>query len=141
MPLTLPVITSQAVVGSSGVTLMARLVGQDGALIDTTDLASVSIVVTDLTQVAAGQSGAVSTYTPDPTTVTFDVLQTGLPWDRDSVVHLGPDGLCGYNFLFLVPASSFAAGGHKYQIDCNLVPFGAEPFVISYSVPTQREYA
>jgi hypothetical protein len=126
------VATQQPVPGHTGIVLLARIAGAGGVPITAASISAVSVVVTDLTQVAAGQAGSVSTYTPSPATVVFDDLQQTAIWTADGPDQRGKDGSWGYNWLFTIPASDLANSGDRFQIDCKLTPAsGGEPFVLS----------
>ncbi len=139
--MSLCLITTQAVPGKSGILCMARISGNAGVLITQATISSIQVVVTDVTQVAAGQSGAVNTYMPAVGTVVSDALQqnSGL-WTKDSASQPGPDGLWDYNVAWTVPAACFANAGDRFQIDFKFQPVSGEPFVVSFLVPTLKVY-
>jgi len=138
--MTLPLITTQAVPGHSGVLLMARIVGQGGVLITQATISAVQVVVTDLTQVLATGSGPVNTYNPSISSVISNGLQQVLPWTQDSQANPGPDGLWGYNFNFVVPASCFANSGDIFQADARFTPVTGEAFNVSFKISTLQTF-
>lgn len=126
------------VVSKSGVTLLARILGQLGTPITVATISSITWNVQDLvTQLSTG-SGSFT-----PSQVVFDSLQVFDPrWNKDSASSPGPDKLWGYNFLASVPASSFTAYDvaassavfpsvvtpHTFQVDVEFTPVSGEKF-------------
>lgn len=120
----------------SGVTLMARVRGHNGALITQASLTAITYTVRNLTlatTVTSAQSLTVSS-------VIFDSLQQGdTSWDVDSAAEPGRDGSWGYNFRATIPASHFGTfhvesitpyrvTNHEFQIDVLFDPVTGEDF-------------
>lgn len=130
------VVTGTAIL-NSGVTLLARILGNSGIPITRASLSSISYTVRDLTTpetVATGQALTISS-------VVYDDLQQSDPrWDKDSEDEPGRDGRWGYNFAAVIPAAHFTSytvgsyspypvTGHRYQVDVKFVPASGQPFV------------
>lgn len=125
-----PVISGQAIPLASGVTLLARIQGQGGALVTQASLTSVGYVVSNLTTGLQVGSGA-----PVAASCIYDSLQIDPRWTVDSQAQPGPDGRWGYNFALVLPAALFplaalaapdllagGAKGQRYQADVTLTP-------------------
>lgn len=138
----LTVIQTQTVPGNSGQTLLARIVGAGAVPITQATLASLSVVVTDLTKEANSPgSGSVATHAVTISQAIFNSLVQGDPqWTKDTVNNPGPDGQYGYNFLFTVPASDFAASGDTFQCDVVYAPVSGQPFRVKYVIKTEKVY-
>jgi len=139
------IITGTASV-KSGVTCMARLLGNLGTPVTFESLSAIAFNVQALTVNPIASTGS---GTLVPSAVVFDSLQQNdARWDRDSASFPGPDGQWGYNFLTPVNHSYFTAFDtltdplsglpilkpHKFQIDFTFTPLIGEPFVVSYQV-------
>ncbi len=139
-------VTGQAIPGQSGVTLLLRIVGQNGSPITVGSVASITYIVSDITNGAVLGAGV---WLPASTVI--NNLVTGDPrWTIDTPQSPGPDGASGYNFLATLPAALFpirtAAAwdmldgyepkGVRYQADVAFVPVSGEPFRV---VCTWRE--
>lgn len=87
------------------VALMARVTGEDAALITQASIDSITIDVYRMvgsSAVAVGTQGSLTVAD-----VVFDTLQTDSRWTEDST---------GYNFRYTVPAARFAtAGRHRIE--------------------------
>lgn len=122
------IITGQAIPMRSGVTLLARVVGNLGVPITQATLSSIQYALTDL-----GSPTGVSPVTGNLTTlaialVIFDQLQQSDPrWTRDSAGSPGADSLWGYNFSATLPASLFTSS-NRQRVDVVFTPLSGEPF-------------
>jgi hypothetical protein len=132
------VITGAAVPGQSGVTLLARVLGQNGVPITRASLSGIGWTLTDLTRGAVLGTGSLTINS-----AVFDSLQVGDPrWTIDTPVNPGADGANGYNFLAVLAATLFPirpatpvdvlAGyqpkGVRYQADVVWTPVTGQPF-------------
>ena len=116
--------------GQSGVTLLARVLGQNGAPITQATITSIAWTLTDLTAGAALASG---TFTV--ASAVFDSLQLDPRWAADGV---------GYNFLGTLAASNFALASpsagvpgqapapRRYQCDVAFTPASGEAFRVVF---------
>lgn len=143
---TIGIITG-VVTAQSGVTLMARILGNSGRPITQASLLSITYKVRDLFDLISLGTG---TFTIS--TTVFDDLQQGDPrWTRDSEHSPGPDFAHGYNFLATLPASLFPTAvydvdpetgdvtRHRLQVDVTFTPVTGEPWVQPFSfqpIPT-----
>jgi hypothetical protein len=135
------VVTGRAIPGASGVTLLARLRGQGGALVTQASLTSIAWTATDLTT-----GFILGTGTASPALCVFDALQLDPRWTLDSPGLPGSDGSAGYNFALALPATLFpvrvpalapapwvsAPLGDRYQADVVLTPVVGQPFRVSW---------
>jgi hypothetical protein len=126
------------VVGRSGVTLLARLLGNLGTPVTKATLSGIAYKVSDLT---TGLVPGTGTFTV--ATSIFDALVQNDPrWVRDSARAVGPDGLYGYNFLATLPAATFPAAlltgranlipPDKLHCDVTFTPTSGEAWVVPY---------
>lgn len=137
----LTVIASEAVPGDSGLQLMARVLGWDGALLNPGEVATVFVQATDLT--AEGQvpgSSVIPVHNPDVLNTVLALVQDDPAWTMDSADAPGPDGTWGYNVFFLLPAADSAGSGDSFQVDLQIVPTAGEPLTIVFQVPTWKVY-
>ena len=129
---------SAQVAAGSGVTVLARLRGQTGALVTRASLSSITYTVSDLRAGAVVGTGSLT-----PSAAVFDDLQTDARWTQDSEARPGPDGAWGYNFAGTLPASLFpattltaaaarAAPG-RVQVDVVFTPTTGQPFRVVWS--------
>ena len=119
----------------SGLTLLGRVLGNNGRPITVATIASIGYNVRDLTTQTNLAVGALS-----PAAVLFDSLQQADPrWDKDSATRPGKDGAWGYNFLATLPAAQFATlqdvdmvnsqvNPHRCRVDLAFAPVAGEPF-------------
>mgnify|MGYP000105578392 CR=1 FL=1 len=99
----------------TGHSLMARIIGDDAANIQQSDISSIAYSVFDLSDTAT----VVTSGSLTVSNVIFDTLQTDARWDADST---------GYNFRWDIPASLFPTGGKDYRIEIAFTPTGGEVF-------------
>jgi hypothetical protein len=101
-----------------GTLALARITGWTGALVTQATIVSIAYKVFDLTN-SKTETGAGA---PAPADVLFDVAQQDGSWPYDD----------GYNFRFLLPASCFPHGGHRYRAEFVFTPAGvdSQPFAI-----------
>lgn len=143
----LSLITGQAVPGNAGVALMARIRGNNHALVTQASLSSITYTVYNVQPVVDGTGSATVVTTSTALTipsVIYDSLQQqdGL-WVKDGPGNLGPDGSWGYNFKTVIPASNFtvAASGDRYRVDVKFTPTSGEPFRLPFEFTTIQVYA
>lgn len=117
------------VVSGSGVTLMARILGNTGRPITRASLSSITYNVQNVTDATVEGTGTLTIAS-----VVFDSLQQTDPrWTRDSADEPGEDGAWGYNFLATMAASLFADGGDRIQVDVKFTPASGEAFIVPFS--------
>ncbi len=132
----LAIITGQSIPGTSGVTLMARIRGQDHTLLTQASLSAIAWTLTDLTT-----GLAVTTGTFTIASVVFDSLQQGDgSWTKDKRTAPGPDGAWGYNFRAILPAASIAPSGNRFQGDVHFTPATGEPFRVVFQFRTVKVF-
>lgn len=116
-------------VASSGVVLMARVIGANGVKITQALLTSIAYMLTDLTARTSGSTRALTI-----SSVVYDTYQTDAGWTEDST---------GYNFRYTIPAADLAWTPafddvtetpipHLFQADVKFVPTSGEPFVVPF---------
>lgn len=113
---------------SSGLYLMSRVVGNDGALVTQASFGTITYTVYDL-------STTPKTTVEGPTSLTinsvvFNALQTTTldpRWTVDTT---------GYNFAFTVPAADLSKGGVVYWVTVNFAPSSGQPFADAWEVRT-----
>ncbi len=138
---TLGIVTGIAV-ANSGVTLLARIVGNLGTPITVATMTNpVYVTVTDLTLQAQGLWTPQSALLPAPSACIFNALVTNDPrWTRDSQLNPGPDNLWGYNFSYTIPATYVTNGGDRYQADVAFIPVSGQPFRVVYQFTPVKVY-
>ena len=98
-------------------TFLARVVGEDAALLLIANVTSISYKVYDTTDGSESATGSLTV-----SSVIFDTLQTDARWTVDTT---------GYNFKFLMPASAFPAGDRLYRVEFLFTVTGSIPaFVV-----------
>lgn len=107
----------------SGLTLMARIVGNDGEYIKQADFGTITYAVHD----SDGAEVTASTSLT-PANVIFDTLQTSGDDPR------WPHGDVGFNFAFVLPAASSPTGGKTNLVEVKFVPSSGEPFHVVWEV-------
>lgn len=126
----------------TGVTLLARLLGNAGTPVTQASLTSIGYTVTDTTNGLAVGTG---TFTVSASV--FNGLQVNDPrWTFDTALSPGRDGLTGYNFLATLPASLFAVTAltaapaapwqpvqpRTFQADVAFTPVSGERFTVVF---------
>jgi hypothetical protein len=138
-------IVTGVVVANSGVSLLARILGNGGRPITQASLASVAIQVTDTvtgTGVLLSESVAA--------TVFDSLVQNDPRWTKDTAAYPGPDGAWGYNFLATIPAANSFGGTsldgtgatvmNRMQADCIVTPVSGQPFRVVFQWEPIRVY-
>lgn len=142
---TLGVVTGVGVL-RSGVTLMARVLGNAGTPITQASLSTLTYTIRDLTAgttITSAQSLTIAS-------VIYDSLQQSDPrWTKDDADNLGPDDRHGYNLLAVIPASHFTAvdvdsdtkqiTAHRYRVDLLFTPVTGQAWIQPFeftAVPT-----
>lgn len=136
----LPIITSAAIPGRSGITLMARILGNTGEPITQASISSIAYTVTDLSD----DNTEITTGTFTVSASVFDNLQQAdLAWTKDDVDNKGSDGRYGYNFKATVAATivTIALSGHTFQVDVRFTPASGQPFIVAFRVATLKIFA
>lgn len=120
----LPIVTARAIPGNADVVLLARLRSRQGA--DLVTRAAVSSIAWALQDLTSGTQILTGSFVVDDSV--FDSLQTDGVWTRDSAAAPGTDGVAGYNFRGLIPASALpvASSGHRLQTDVRLAMVSGE---------------
>jgi hypothetical protein len=124
------IISTQYVVGRSGLTLLARIAGANGNLATAGSFSAIAWNVRDLSN---NYNVAQGTFTP--ASAMFDVPQLGPAgfWTRDKI---------GYNFLGVIPASALTAIGPIMQADVKFTPGdGSQQFQVPFKFKLQPTYA
>ena len=112
-------------------TLLARVVGYDGANITQSDISSATYAVWLLDEQDADSRTAVTGHGVTALTVSdiiYNTLQTDSIWTKDST---------GYNFKHTVPISTnqaFAMAGREYLVEYKLTPASGEVIVVRFRV-------
>jgi len=113
----------------SGVSLMARIVGQDAQNITQSALVSISFKIFDLAVPEAAKSSGTLTVS----SVVFNTLQTDTRWTKDAT---------GYNFRHDVGATAFSGGTKDWRIEYLFTPSGgAAPFWVVFELHAHRIYS
>lgn len=134
-------ITGQSIPTRTGVTLLARIVGNAGVPITQSTLASIQYDLTDLGSPIGVSPTTGPLVTLAIATVLFDSLQQSDPrWTRDSAGAPGRDGLWGYNLRCTLPASLFTSKNRQH-VDLVLVPLIGEPFRVIFEWAPLATYA
>lgn len=140
-------VTLGNVVLRSGVTLMARVRGGDGALLTRAALSSVTYIVTSEVVTTTAADGTTTTTTTQSavtltiSSVVFNSLQQADPrWTADSESEPGPDGEWGYNFAATLPATAFTEDGATYQVDVVFTPVTGQPWRCVFRFAPQDVY-
>lgn len=131
--------TSQSIPGKSGALLMTRVLGANAVPMVQADISTITYTVTDLTTGLA----VVSAVSVTISSTIFNLLQNDLPWQLatgETTTNLGADGLVGYNFKFVLPATALVPSGDRFQVDFLFTPASGQPFVVSFMLPTIKEY-
>jgi len=107
---------------SCGVTYMARIVGDDGALVTQATFGGGSIAykVFD-TDNGNAETGSGTLTVAD---VVFNTVQTDDAWPYDD----------GYNVRYVLPASCFPVGGHLYRVELIYTPGVGERFADAFDL-------
>jgi hypothetical protein len=136
--------------GGSGVTLLARILGQTGKPVTQASLSTIGYAVTDL--IAATQTtGSFSIST----TIFDNLVQNDPRWTFDNQYTPGASGLWGYNFAGSLASTSFPlatasavplgypvqpAPPRPYQIDVTWTPVTGAAFKQSFAVTVLPTY-
>ena len=110
----------------SGFHLMARIVGDDAAVITQSDISSIAYSVHDKSDGSETATGSLTVAN-----VVYDTLQTDSRWTVDAT---------GYNFRWAVPASIPATGGKTYQLEIAFTPASGEVFHVVADIVTKALY-
>ena len=111
---TYPISQVFAVYERSGVVVMARIVGEDAALVTQATFTTIAYSVVDVDRNKESQgSGAVTIAD-----AVYDTAQTGNAWPFSD----------GFNFRFVLPASCFPRGGHFYRGEFTFTPAAGQVF-------------
>lgn len=120
-------IITGVVVGQSGVTLMARILGNSGTPITQSDISTIAYTIRNLT---LGTTPVTSTSLTVSSVVFNALQQSDQRWTADSQYAPGTDRRWGYNFLATLPAASFA---DLFAVD-SASPFDVTPYKVQVSV-------
>jgi len=117
------------VITNGTATLMARLVGWNGAAITQADVSAVTYTVYAVGAKDPAERTADEDHEGVPLTVAavvYDELQTDAVWTADAT---------GYNFRHTVPITgnpAFADPQRQYVVEYTLTPTTGEPIVVSF---------
>lgn len=123
-----PPLTQGTIWEDSGVTNLARIVGNSAVNVTQASLSSISYKVFDLN---TSTTEAVASGPLTISSVIFDTLQTDARWTADST---------GYNFRHEVAASVFATARHRYRIEYLFTPTTGQPFWAVFEIITGQIY-
>ncbi len=142
------VIAGPAIPAKSGVTLLARLRGQDGNLITRASLSTITYTVSEL---VAGATLGTGTFTIS--SVIFDSLQQNdARWSQDDAGNPGPDGTFGFNFAATLASTLFALDVlaeepvlfspvvRKMQADVVFTPVTGQAWRVTFLWTTPKTY-
>jgi len=115
-------ITKATVFEDSGISLLARIVGQDGANITIASITAITCKIFNTrTKVELSTPAVVVADS------VFDLLQTDSRWSAD---------LTGYNFRHDLLATALAAGNGLYRVEYKFAPVVGENFHVLFDVAT-----
>ena len=127
-----PVIHSTTTFEDAGKTLMARVVGEDAAVLLQADVTAITVKEYEQGDLAT----ELNTDTPVVGNVIFDTLQTDDVW-VDEVTGLAID-TTGYNFKHIVPGAWFPGANKIYIIEFLFDLVTGEDFFVKFKVSTLR---
>lgn len=127
------------------ITLLARIVGQNGQPITQSSLSAITYAIRDRTNGTTITSGSLTIAN-----VVFNALQqSDARWTKDSEAAPGADGLWGYNFLADFAGSNFpgrtaseseSLPDISYRVDVQFATSGGYQFVQSWEFTAKRVY-
>jgi len=113
---------------STGLFLMARVLGNNGTAITQASISSIRLTSF---QMPGGEQAYTAPLTVS--TVVFNTLQTSDPrWTDDTT---------GYNFAATVPAAAFPVGDVSYRVEAVLTPVSGDPIAVVADVQVGRLYS
>jgi hypothetical protein len=121
-------IISAVVWEDSGASLMAKLTGNDAALITQATIDSISYKVFD----SADLSTIITSGSLTVSTVVFNTLQLDARWTADTL---------GYNFRHDAPKEFFQEGGVTYRVEYKFIPVSGEQFWAIFRVKAKAVYS
>lgn len=109
----------------TGLTIMARILGNAGTPITKASLTGITCKIWDR------KSGAnVATPTVTINDAVYDTLQTADPrWTKDDT---------GYNFLHVIPASALSLPNKRYRAGYKFDPVTEEDFAMAVDIQTKQ---
>lgn len=118
------------IVANSGVTLLARILGQNGNPITVASLSTIQYAIRNLTlgttPTALTSAGTVASL------VSNDLVQNDPRWSIDSADNPGEDGRWGRNFLLTLAASLFTSA-RTFTVE-SAAPYRVTPYHLQVSV-------
>ncbi len=102
---------------------IAKMTGNDGALILQADVTSIERKTFDLDSTTPDT--AVETSAPVVASVIFDTLQNDSRWTEDAL---------GYNFLDIVASTILIEGGHRYKVEYYFTMAAGGPIAKFYEI-------
>ena len=114
--------TRATIYEDSGVTCMARILGDDATAITQSVTSAITVAVFKNTSTTA-------TYTASLTVadVVFNSYQTDARWSKDAT---------GYNFRYAVIASVFDDGDATFRIEFKFTPTSGSQYFVIYEIDT-----
>jgi len=106
----------------TGITCMARIMGEDATAITQASTSAITIAVFK-------NSNTTATYTGSLTVadVVFNAYQTDARWSYDST---------GYNFRYSCISSIFADGDATYRVEFKFTPTSGSQYFVIYKIDT-----
>tara|TARA_R100000655_G_scaffold11743_6_gene27022 strand:+ start:1670 stop:2047 length:378 start_codon:yes stop_codon:yes gene_type:complete len=114
--------TRATIYEDTGITCMARILGDDAAAITQSTTSAITVAVFK-------NASTTATYTASLTVadVVFNSYQTDARWDLDST---------GYNFRYAVISSVFDEGDATYRVEFKFTPTSGSQYFVVYMVDT-----
>ena len=146
-------IVTGVVPARSGVTLLARIQGNDGNLITQASISSIAYRVADVSNGTQGSSTALTVSAS-----VYNTLQRNDPrWNMDSEDAPGADGRWGFNFEATIPRSEFPVSSLtdadtstedydepapiQYQVDVTFTPASGQVWTAVFRLKALPVYA
>lgn len=107
----------------SGLTCMARVLGNGGTPITQDSIGAITCKVYDLS--AADTTAVVVTPVVVVAAAISDSLNTSVPWTDDDI---------GSNFRFTLPATALPTGDHQYRAEFIFDPIAGDDFGIVFEI-------
>ena len=139
------IVTGGIIPDATGIALLARILGNGGEPIGPADVSAIAWTLTDTTNGLALAGGTFAVAG----SVFAGLVQTDLRWSFDSSSQPGKDGLWGYNFAAVIPATALPVsapavasplGPARVQCDVAFTMVGGQPFRVPFTWVRQAVY-